>query len=61
MKQPLRVQVPNYKVSTQNHNYDSKYSNPKYPIIRYFAEELVQGKLTGAAGPLSDQKGCGGC
>ena len=20
---PLRVQVPNYKVSTQNHNYDS--------------------------------------
>ena len=32
----LRVQVPNYKVSTKNHNYDSEYGNPKYPIVRYF-------------------------
>ena len=32
----LRVQGPNYKVSTQNHNYDSKYRNPKYPIVSYF-------------------------
>ena len=33
----LRVQVPNHKASTQNHNYDSQYGNPKYPIARYFA------------------------
>ena len=32
----LRVQVPNYKVSTQSHNYDSEYGSPKYPIVRYF-------------------------
>ena len=33
---PLRFQVDNYKVSTQNHNYDSQYRNPQYPIARYF-------------------------
>ena len=32
----LRVQVPNHKVSTQNHNCDSLYGNPKYPMVRYF-------------------------
>ena len=33
---PLRVQVLNCKVSTQNHNDESQYGNPKYPIVRYF-------------------------
>ena len=32
----LRVQVPNYKVSTQHHNYDSEYGDLEYPILRYF-------------------------
>ena len=32
----LRVQVLNQKVSTQHHNYDSYYRNPKYPMVRYF-------------------------
>ena len=32
----LRVQVRNNKVSTPNHNYDSYYENPKYPMVRYF-------------------------
>ena len=32
----LRVQVPNYKASTQNRNYYSSYGNPIYPIVRYF-------------------------
>ena len=32
----LRVQVPNHKVSTQNHNYDHQHGNPKNPIVRYF-------------------------
>ena len=30
----LRVQVLNSNVSTKNHNYDSQYGNPKYPIVR---------------------------
>ena len=30
----VRVQVPNSKVSTQNHNYDSKHGNLRYPIVR---------------------------
>ena len=32
----LRVQVLNHKVSTPNHNDDSEYGNPKYPMVRYF-------------------------
>ena len=32
----LRVQVPNYMVSTQNHDYTSEYGNPKYPMVGYF-------------------------
>ena len=32
----LRVQVPEYKVSTQHHNYDSYYRNLKYPIAGDF-------------------------
>ena len=31
-----RVQLPNYKVSTPNYDYDSCYGNPKYPGVRYF-------------------------
>ena len=29
VSQSLKVQVLNYKVSTQNHSYDSEYGNPK--------------------------------
>ena len=32
----LRVQVANYKVSSQNHNHDSEYRIPRYPIVSYF-------------------------
>ena len=32
----LRVQVPNYKVSTHNQNYDSQYEVPEYLMVRYF-------------------------
>ena len=32
----LRVQVPNYKISTPNHNHDSQHGNPTHPTVRYF-------------------------
>ena len=31
----LRVQVPNHKVFTQNHNNDSEYGIPEYLTVRY--------------------------
>ena len=34
----LRVQVPNYKASTQHHNFDSEYGNLKYPPCWYFGQ-----------------------
>ena len=49
----LRVQVPNYKVSTQNHNYDSKYGNPTYSIFGSFGPfglALVMAPVAASAG-----------
>ena len=31
-----RVQVPNHKVSTQNHDYASQYGSPTYLVLGYF-------------------------
>ena len=33
----LRVQLPKYKVSFQNHDYSSQCTNPRYPEFEDFA------------------------
>ena len=32
----MRVQVPKYKLSNQNQNYDSRYRSPTYSMFWYF-------------------------
>ena len=37
----LRVQVPKYRVSTPNHDKDSRCRNSKYPVIGYIGIVIV--------------------
>ena len=42
---PIRVQAPEWKVPTQNHDYDSQYRNPTYPQLGYFLNLQSQANL----------------
>ena len=53
----LRVQVPKYRVYSQNHNYDSYYRNHTYPIFGYFMVPFRVPKILGAAISYGPKKG----